>query len=369
MPAVGEIILTAIGQAWPHVMQQQVGVRRNVLLCQRRIERVLAGDQRGAMAGGAADGRKQLFALHDCWLGLLSTGRCRQVSEVEVQVAELQGVQLGVAALRRVGASLLSGRAVLLRGQRRGDAKVAKHGVGDLLAQVWLVGLEAKPAGLGALSLDAPHRVDVPRHAVGFGLRGHGTQGALVNGLQQTQAEYRRAHPCRGQHRIHRPIGQLAQLDLGLAQHHGFAVAQLHRMFLPVDMGAPFTRHAWHTQFVELVTIDRVRLWPTLGIVPGQRQAQQHAAHRLALRRRLAAPILGVAGDARNPVVQRPKAIHCFVSGRCNHPGLTEQAAPAEEAFQLAFVQPGEWLSKGFTVGRRVRGIGAGEQARQQTDR
>ncbi|MNH43064.1 hypothetical protein D3C81_767150 [compost metagenome] len=63
--------------------------------------------------------------------------------------------------------------------------------MGDLLAQVRLVGLEAKTACLGALALDAPHLVDVPGHAVWFGFRGHGLQGARIDSLQQTEADYR----------------------------------------------------------------------------------------------------------------------------------------------------------------------------------
>ncbi|MNM65282.1 hypothetical protein D3C81_767160 [compost metagenome] len=134
-------------------------------------------------------------------------------------------------------------------------------------------------------------------------------------------------------------------------------------------MGAPLTRHARHAQFVKLVAIDGVWLRPSVAIVPRPGQAQQHAAHRLPVFRRLATAVLGVAGDARNPVVQRPKAIHRVVARGGNHPGLTEQASPAEETLQLAFVEPGEWLGIGLPVCCGVRGLGAGEQARQQTDR
>ena len=99
--------------------------------------------QRVAMAVRTTDGAKQAFAIRDAPIvEIASRRRCERAyigdDRVELRVGELQ--------LRRAIRTFVLSRAILGRKKRRGYADVFNEGIGDLLFEIGLIGLQSEAA-------------------------------------------------------------------------------------------------------------------------------------------------------------------------------------------------------------------------------
>ena len=232
--------------------------------------------------------------------------------QIDRQVVELLRSQLRFlrgAAVLRGRAFLLVRQAAFLAMDHAGDAHVVERRTGGLGAQASLVGLEREAAEHALAGLRVGDVVRLAGNAVRVVLLPLGVrqQRAVGDRFEQAAAMHRR-RAARFDHGIRRqrPVREIADAEVRLAQAPGFAIRENAGHLLPVDVTLALGRYTGQRAIVQLVVVAIGRLPATLAV--RYREAQEHPHHLAAANiRPLDAPVAEVAFSAAAGIEQRAK--------------------------------------------------------------
>jgi len=194
LTAVGEKLAALVGQAFAHIVQQQVAVGIDALSGQLRLGGVARRGETGGMAAGAASLVEQALAGQYLGAARLTALRNGQVACVEEDFGEDVVADFRLAAVRRLATGLLARAAVVMGNQRGGQAHVIGKGIGILLVEGRLSGLPAEAAQGIVLAGVIPDLVGATADTVAVTVVGVGVgkNVARVDGFEQAQTNHRR---------------------------------------------------------------------------------------------------------------------------------------------------------------------------------
>ncbi|MBA7586185.1 hypothetical protein ES708_28181 [subsurface metagenome] len=284
---------TVVGQAFAHVVQQQVAVRADHLVGQLRFSGIGRRGERGFVATLATGLVEQVFAGQHLRRVDATARRHGEVTGIEQHQAQdiVADFRLAIGAIAVGGlfAGDLGIGAVIEGSQRGGEAHITRKRVNILLIEVGLPGLPAKTPEHGFLLGVVPDPIGAADD--GFfvgGLRvGVAQDIGVADGFEQAQADHGRGDACgKTRIRMHRAVAELGDLQVRLAQLDYRAVLERHVDRCVVDSHLAFRQHARHGHVLQLPAVDRLGhhadLFDELGIgrCIRNRQAYQHR-HRI----------------------------------------------------------------------------------------